>query len=226
MVVINGGVPSAAVGILVMNSASTDAKPEDSAAGVESGVRQVDPAEFRALLVSPRRFERVNDLREGVRALRDLDSGELFLVDERGLLGATRGAVVSKAICYGSARLSKLNLEIRIALSLAESCNDGRFLVYPSQFTCQIEGADNLASSYHLENWEAGLISGALFALRQLGRPPESTRLLVREFSGRLRSEDLDIVARLATQCVASLCGRPLENVAYPEGWVCELRPK
>ena len=52
--------------------------------------RFVEPTEFCNLMVSHRRMVR-DDRREArVRGLRDLDTGEVFLTDERRLLDARR----------------------------------------------------------------------------------------------------------------------------------------
>lgn len=56
----------------------------------EDVIRYIDPAEFRTLMVSHRRMERAQSCRDGYRALRDLETGELFLVDERRLLELKR----------------------------------------------------------------------------------------------------------------------------------------
>jgi hypothetical protein len=48
--------------------------------------RVVDAAEFRQLLVSHRRMVRADRRHERLRGLQDLDTGEVFLVDERQLL--------------------------------------------------------------------------------------------------------------------------------------------
>jgi hypothetical protein len=50
----------------------------------------VDAAEFRRLMVSTRRMERADKLAPKMRGLRDLETGELFLVDERRLLDSKR----------------------------------------------------------------------------------------------------------------------------------------
>nr|WP_044181451.1 hypothetical protein [Pirellula staleyi] len=51
----------------------------------------VDPARFRELLVSHRRMERFQEpSRIKMRGLKDLDTGEIFLVDERRLLERSR----------------------------------------------------------------------------------------------------------------------------------------
>jgi hypothetical protein len=52
--------------------------------------RFVDAAEFRRLMVSTRRMERADKLAPKMRGLRDLETGELFLVDERRLLEGMR----------------------------------------------------------------------------------------------------------------------------------------
>ena len=61
----------------------------------EVGVGVLSPAaslisalEFRKLLVSHRRMIRVDRKEDRLRGLRDLDTGEVFLTDERRLLEA------------------------------------------------------------------------------------------------------------------------------------------
>ena len=55
------------------------------AGGPHSG-ELVPAAEFQKLLVSHRRLVRVDRRADHVRGLRDLDTGEVFLTDERRLL--------------------------------------------------------------------------------------------------------------------------------------------
>ncbi|HEY2415283.1 MAG TPA: hypothetical protein VGI40_23775 [Pirellulaceae bacterium] len=50
--------------------------------------RLVNAAEFRNLLVSHRRMIRFDVRSERLRGLRDLDTGEIFVTDERRLLHA------------------------------------------------------------------------------------------------------------------------------------------
>jgi hypothetical protein len=50
----------------------------------------VDAAEFQRLIVSSRRMERADKLAPRMRGLRDLDTGELFLTEERWLLERAR----------------------------------------------------------------------------------------------------------------------------------------
>jgi hypothetical protein len=52
--------------------------------------RRVTPTEFRRLLVSHRRMVRIDRRDERLRGLQDLDTGEVFLIDERQLLDARR----------------------------------------------------------------------------------------------------------------------------------------
>ena len=47
--------------------------------------RFIAPEEYTRLLVSRQRFERADDLRAGVRGLRDRVTGDLFLVEEEAL---------------------------------------------------------------------------------------------------------------------------------------------
>jgi hypothetical protein len=48
--------------------------------------RLISAAEFRNLLVSHRRMVRFDVRSESLRGLRDLDTGEIFVTDERRLL--------------------------------------------------------------------------------------------------------------------------------------------
>jgi hypothetical protein len=52
--------------------------------------RRIGAAEFRKLLVSHRRMVRIDRRAEQLRGLQDLDTGEVFLIDERQLLDARR----------------------------------------------------------------------------------------------------------------------------------------
>jgi len=52
--------------------------------------RLVPAAEFRKLLVSHRRMVRADRRDQQLRGLRDLDTGEVFLTDERRLLETLR----------------------------------------------------------------------------------------------------------------------------------------
>jgi hypothetical protein len=75
-----------------------------------------------------------------------------------------------------------------LGLSLRDDVDEGRFLVYSAHFFCEVDGLDEIAASYCLENWESGVISGATFAFRTLKQPLK--RLLISELRGRLRSQD------------------------------------
>ena len=52
--------------------------------------QMITPAEFRQLLVSHRRMVRADRRAEKLRGLQDLDTGEVFLIDERRLFDARR----------------------------------------------------------------------------------------------------------------------------------------
>lgn len=52
--------------------------------------RLVTAAEFQELLVSNRRMERCSSSQIRLRGLRDLDTGEVFLTDERRLFESAR----------------------------------------------------------------------------------------------------------------------------------------
>jgi hypothetical protein len=59
---------------------------------LSDAVSQMIPAaEFRELLVSHRRMVRVDRREDRLKGLQDLDTGEVFLTDERGLLDGARG---------------------------------------------------------------------------------------------------------------------------------------
>lgn len=56
----------------------------------ESPGHMVDAAHYRELLISHRRMERLVYLDLRLRGLRDLDSGEVFLIDERRVFDTRR----------------------------------------------------------------------------------------------------------------------------------------
>ena len=56
----------------------------------EMATYYVDAAEFRRLIVSNRRMERADKLAPKMRGLRDLETGELFLTEERWLMEGKR----------------------------------------------------------------------------------------------------------------------------------------
>ncbi|QDU28414.1 hypothetical protein ETAA8_35140 [Anatilimnocola aggregata] len=61
---------------------------ESDSAGANA--HYIDAAEFRRLMVSNRRMERADRLAPKMRGLRDLETGELYLTDERWLLDGKR----------------------------------------------------------------------------------------------------------------------------------------
>ena len=65
---------------------------ESSAVAQQSGLgaRWVNAAEFQDLLVSHRRMVRIDRRDTCLRGLQDLDSGELFFIDERRLFDVRR----------------------------------------------------------------------------------------------------------------------------------------
>jgi len=56
----------------------------------EATERVISPAEFQRLLVSHRRMVRLDRRAERMRGLQDLETGEVFLIDERRLLEGRR----------------------------------------------------------------------------------------------------------------------------------------
>jgi hypothetical protein len=63
--------------------ATVQAQPQHSRRVVET---EVDAEGYRGLLMSRRRLVRVDRHGDGLRRLYDLDSGELFFIDERRLV--------------------------------------------------------------------------------------------------------------------------------------------
>ena len=72
---------------MVQSTLATPKKP-DMQSATQDQARLIGPAEFRALMVSHRRMERADRREQLLRGLRDLETGEVFLIDERHLLGA------------------------------------------------------------------------------------------------------------------------------------------
>ena len=56
----------------------------------ETAGQLVDPSLYRDLLISHRRMERLAYPERLLRGLRDLDTGEVFLIEERRLFDARR----------------------------------------------------------------------------------------------------------------------------------------
>jgi hypothetical protein len=52
--------------------------------------QMIDAAHYRDLLISHRRMERLAVPEQRLRGLRDLDTGEVFLIDERRLFDSRR----------------------------------------------------------------------------------------------------------------------------------------
>ena len=96
------------------------------------------------------------------------------------------------------------------------------WLVHASDFSCCVEGTDDLARSYELENWESAIKSGILFIARKANRiPPSSVRLWA--INGRLGAGDIGGIARAAEAGFAELLNIPLP--CTQEEWnVCVTR--
>ncbi len=75
-----------------MNAVRLDEAQRRSPLGILPRLEErfVDAREFRALMVSHRRMVREDKVDAFVRGLRDLDTGEIFLVDERRLFDTKR----------------------------------------------------------------------------------------------------------------------------------------
>ena len=73
-----------------MTLAPLAAEPMTVGEVVEELRRLISAGEFKQLIVSHRRLTRADEPHLGMRGLRDLDSGEHFLVEERKLYEASR----------------------------------------------------------------------------------------------------------------------------------------
>ena len=63
-----------------------------------------------------------------------------------------------------------------VELALMESSPSGKLLRYPEGFACKIEGADELAKTYGLTNWETALMSGAFYAFPSIKKWSNNSR--------------------------------------------------
>jgi hypothetical protein len=103
-----------------------------------------------------------------------------------------------------------------LALALQTGAEEGRFIDYSAHFLCQIDGLDELASTYTLKNWESGILSGAYFAFRKQRKAP--IRFLVSELRGRLRAEEMEVLALASTVAVSRLLGSEKSDCQI-SGW-------
>jgi hypothetical protein len=92
-----------------------------------------------------------------------------------------------------------------LAVALQTDADEGRFIDYSAHFVCQIDGLDEPASTYTLKNWESGILSGAYLAFRKQRKAP--IRFLVSELRGRLRAEEMEVLALASTMAVSQLLG-------------------
>jgi hypothetical protein len=90
---------------------------------------------------------------------------------------------------------------IRLSIQLGEAFKGGEVIHLTPDATFAIEGRDELSASYGEKNWLSGAASGAFYAYRHL----RATRRIVHvtEFSGRLRSAEMEAVAAAVAWAVA-----------------------
>jgi hypothetical protein len=90
---------------------------------------------------------------------------------------------------------------ITLSIWLGEEFTGGQVIRLLPAAKFAVEGADELSATYGQANWSSGLASGAFYAYRTLG----ATRRIVwlSEFTGRLRSADMDAVGAAAAYAVA-----------------------
>jgi len=127
-------------------------------------------------------------------------------------------------------RLERSPQWVEVALSLGEPFEGGRLIEYPESFSSELSGADELAASYGLNNWESGIIDGALYAFRGFYKLSRS-RVLLSELKGSLRAQDLPALAYAVTIGVMrsvskkrgwqKIVDQKLAEVEFP-GWIIE----
>lgn len=115
----------------------------------------------------------------------------MITIDRRDLLVAVRAENSSDSTVW-----VELVFELRKPDGLG-------WLVHASDFNSWIEGTDDLARGYDLENWESAIKSGFFFVARQAGRTPPPIRIW--EITGRLGAGDIGGIARAAEAGLAEL---------------------
>jgi hypothetical protein len=121
-----------------------------------------------------------------------------------------------RTTCVARAQREDQDRWARAVLSIEDPFTGGQFLRYPEQFLCRIEGVDELASTYGVENWQTAIMSGAFHAFRRLKQPRRW--ILVSELEGKLGSEDMPALAMAATGAVTKLLGADVSELKM-SGW-------
>ena len=94
---------------------------------------------------------------------------------------------------------------VTLILGLVGPHRSGRLVVYPKSFRCDIDPANELASSYSRKNWESGILDGLFAAFRQLAVPHQ--QIIVERMGGRLGSEDMTALTVASAIGVTNLLG-------------------
>jgi len=113
--------------------------------------------------------------------------------------------MIASSVCRVNIQHERGDRWASLALALKSDAEEGCFIDYSAHFVCQMDGLDELASNYTLKNWESGILSGAYFAFRKQRKAP--IRFLVSELRGRLRAEEMEILALASTIAVNLLLG-------------------
>lgn len=111
---------------------------------------------------------------------------------------------------------------VRLTLALRDKSDGLGVRAHAANFLGAVEPLDELAEEYALENWESGLLSGAIFAGRKGGVLPPY--LLLSELVGRLGSDDMEGVAHATAVGVARLLGVDPARIPTP-GWQVLVTP-
>ena len=113
-------------------------------------------------------------------------------------------------------------VQFQITLSLGDEYLGGDMVRIVDRERFSVAGADQLSSTYVPMNWISGVASGGFYAFRTLKIPRQ--QIVIREFTGRLRSRDMDAVANGAALAVAKLAGQELPPLET-DGWTidCQL---
>lgn len=102
-----------------------------------------------------------------------------------------------------------------LRLSLGGEFSGGKIVEKAPDFLGVIVGTGETAEGYTLDNWLAGMSSGALFAFRKLGLPRRGVAL--HRVEGELPAAGIPALADAVAMAVAKLTGRapmPMETDA------------
>jgi hypothetical protein len=121
---------------------------------------------------------------------------------------------------YCAVQLKKGSFWLRLVLWLGDEYTRSNLIHLADDARFSIDGADKMSSAYKQINWESGLISGALYALRTLNIRRQ--RVVLGEFTGRLDSAGMEAVANATALAIAKLANRDLPIIGMDD-WQTQL---